>query len=90
MEGSVVCKKKKKREERSTSCRGLREREQRRRDERWRVRECDSPSSAGEQRKDEQVINTAGYRSSALESFFLRTSPHFCRAPHHGNNTLAQ
>lgn len=30
---------------------------------------CDSPCSAGEQRKDEQVKNTAGYHPSALESF---------------------
>lgn len=30
---------------------------------------CDSPCLAGEQRKDKQVINTAGYHPSALESF---------------------
>lgn len=30
---------------------------------------CDSPCSAGEQRKDKQVKNTAGYHPSALESF---------------------
>lgn len=30
---------------------------------------CDSPSSAGEQRKDKQVKNTAGCHPSALESF---------------------
>lgn len=50
------------------SSRGMREREQRRIDGSQRV-VCDSPSSAGEQRKDEQVINTAGCHPSALESF---------------------
>lgn len=46
----------------------MREREQRRKDESWRAL-CDSPTSAGAQRKDEQVINTAGCHPSALESF---------------------
>ncbi len=35
----------------------------------------DSPSSAGEQRKDKQVINTAGCHPGALESFSRALSP---------------
>lgn len=57
----------KKKESKESSSRGMR----RKKSKEMRAREfvCDSPSSAGEQRKDEQVINTAGCHPSALESF---------------------
>ena len=58
----------------------MREREERQSDGSQRV-VCDSPSSAGEQRKDEQVINTAGCHPGAPTwKAFLTHFPSFLQS----------